>query len=53
MTKNNEQKTYTYIALGIGLLIWIFYFYHGYDEFLTTKLYRTEYSRFFNDVFNK
>lgn len=51
MTKNNEQKTYTYIVLGIGLLIWIFYFYHGYKDFLTTRQYRTEYSRFFDSIF--
>ncbi len=48
MEKNNEQKTYTYIVLVAGLLIWIFYFYHGKNDFLTTRYSRTEYSRFFD-----
>ena len=52
MSRNKEEKIYTYVVLAIGLLIWIFYFYHGYDEFLTTKHYRTEYSIFFDDIFN-
>ena len=49
MKKNNEQKIYTYIVLVVGLLIWIFYFYNGYDQFLTTKHYRTEYSLYFDN----
>ncbi len=52
MEKNKEQKTYTYIVLVGGLLIWIFYFYHGRNDFLTTRFYRTEYSEFFDDIFN-
>jgi hypothetical protein len=52
MEKNKEQKTYTYIVLVSGLLIWIFYFYHGRNDFLTTRFYRTEYSEFFDDIFN-
>ena len=52
MSRNKEEKIYTYVVLAIGLLIWIFYFYHGYDEFLTTNPDRTEYARFFDDIFN-
>ena len=49
MEKNNEQKIYTYIVLVVGLLVWIFYFYNGYDQFLTTKHYRTEYILYFDN----
>ena len=49
MKINNKDKTYTYIVLIIGLLIWLFYFYHGRDSFLTTRQYRTEYSYFFHN----
>ena len=52
MKKTHMQKTYTYIVLVVGLLIWIFYFYHGYDSFLTTSHNRTEYNLFFYNKFN-
>ena len=54
MSRNKEEKIYTYVVLAIGFFIWIFYFYHGYRSygFLTTEISHTEYSFFFDDIFN-
>ena len=49
MNKENEDKTYNYIVLIIGLLIWLIYFYQGRDTFLTTRLYDTQYDYFFGN----
>lgn len=49
MNKESEDKTYNYIVLIIGLLIWLIYFYQGRDTFLTTRLYDTQYDYFFSN----